>query len=193
LIRPLRRRSLSMMRGSMQQGWSHFDVGPHFLSRFPTYYNNTQKVKNEDLFRAPTVHCEDPQPRVSEHLAQEARDCDILVLWLDCDREGEYTCFEVISLARPCLCSTPTLLPDGSGGLPGAWMGNVMRAFFSSLAPADLCHAMHSATPTGTNLEASTHAKSESQSALPYANRGRTVAEGFSPKLRRAHWIGPLT
>jgi len=142
LIRPLRRRSLSMMRGSMQQGWSHFDVGPHFLSRFPTYYNNTQKVKNEDLFRAPTVHCEDPQPRVSEHLAQEARDCDRLVLWLDCDREGEYTCFEVISSARPCLCSTPTLLPDGSGGLPGAWMGNVMRAFFSSLAPADLCHAM---------------------------------------------------
>jgi len=117
-------------------------VGHIFSLDFPTDYNNTQKVKNEDLFRAPTVHCEDPRPRVSEHLAQEARDCDILVLWLDCDREGENICFEVISVARPCLRSTPTLLPDGSGGLPGAWMGNVMRAFFSSLAPADLCHAM---------------------------------------------------
>lgn len=75
--------------------------------------------------------------RMSEHLASEAAGCDFLVLWLDCDREGENICFEVLHTVRPHLSGR---------ALPSAYEGNCYRAKFSSLAPADLQGAMLSLT-----------------------------------------------
>jgi DNA topoisomerase IA len=48
-----------------------------------------------DLFVAPVLRSEcNPKAHIRRHLAQEARGCTYLVLWLDCDREGENICYE---------------------------------------------------------------------------------------------------
>ncbi|KAF8388494.1 hypothetical protein HHK36_027166 [Tetracentron sinense] len=61
------------------------------------------------------------------HLSQEARGCGNLVLWLDCDREGENICFEVME-------STGFHVRD-AGRL-------VYRARFSSVTQKDILKAM---------------------------------------------------
>lgn len=73
-------------------------VGHMWSLDFGREFNDQGKVQPIELFDAPTVHLEDPRPRMTEHLRAEAAGCDALVLWLDCDREGENICFEVLSL-----------------------------------------------------------------------------------------------
>ncbi|KAL4458501.1 hypothetical protein ABPG75_013366 [Micractinium tetrahymenae] len=70
----------------------------HVLSiDFPAEYQSWDKVDPATLFDAPTIKTEaNPKARVCRHLQEEAKDCDCLVLWLDCDREGENICFEVV-------------------------------------------------------------------------------------------------
>ena len=62
---------------------------------------------------------------IAKCLAQMAQGCHQLNLWLDCDREGEAICFEVMSV---CLKSNPRLL--------------IKRAVFSALTHADLSNAL---------------------------------------------------
>jgi DNA topoisomerase-3 len=57
------------------------------------------------------------------------------VLWLDCDREGENICFEVISCVMPHALSRPELRTPGGGQ-------KVFRAKFSAITPADINKAM---------------------------------------------------
>lgn len=52
------------------------------------------------LFDAQTEKLEaNPKGRMPAHFRKEAKDCSYLVLWLDCDREGENICFEVMKTA----------------------------------------------------------------------------------------------
>lgn len=54
----------------------------------------------------------------------------MLVLWLDCDREGENICFEVVEVVLDCLrCPKECAL------------GRVYRAKFSALGDSDLLSA----------------------------------------------------
>jgi len=81
---------------------------------------------------------------IKQQLEQEARRADWLVLWLDCDREGENISFEVLDVCRG---ANPRL--------------QVWRARFSSLVPAEIhraCEALiqpdpHASAAVDTRME----------------------------------------
>ena len=67
---------------------------------------------------------------VAENLTKEARNAQWLILWLDCDREGENIAFEVIQV---CLAAKRTLV--------------VKRAQFSALSHNDVTRALRTLRP----------------------------------------------
>lgn len=53
------------------------------------------------LFDAPTVRKLDKHSKVvAKHLQSVSKGVDYVVLWLDCDKEGENICFEVLDICR---------------------------------------------------------------------------------------------
>eukprot|EP00667_Euglena_gracilis_P002024 EG_transcript_2024 len=83
--------------------------------------------------------------RVIENLKQEAEDCDYLVLWLDCDREGENIAFEVISVVRPFFPSEE----------------NIFRAHFSALTQREITKAWRELGRPNVNLSLAVDARQE--------------------------------
>jgi DNA topoisomerase-3 len=65
---------------------------------------------------------------IPRHLKNEASGCDVLILWLDCDREGENICFEVMENTRKTMKHPH----------------EVYRAKFSAVTPKDIQVAMQS-------------------------------------------------
>ncbi|TYI61140.1 hypothetical protein E1A91_D10G152000v1 [Gossypium mustelinum] len=97
-------------------------------SDFPASYQDWNATNPLDLFQASVVKTEaNPRAHISKHLSQEARGCGYLVLWLDCDREGENICFEVIECTR---------FPMNEA------KKRVYRARFSSVTEKDILKAM---------------------------------------------------
>merc|ERR1711892_958358 len=100
--------------------------GHVFSIDFEAQYNNWDKTDPAELFVAGTLKDEaNPKMRIASHLKHESRDADELVLWLDCDREGENICFEVIQCCR------------------NINKRNIKRAHFSAITDTDIKAAMN--------------------------------------------------
>lgn len=98
---------------------------------FPASHNNWDRVEPVELFKAPTIKKEsNPSMHMPKFLQREGKNCDYLVLWLDCDKEGENICFEVMDTLAPVM-QVSLYNPQ-----------TVYRARFSALTATDIRRAM---------------------------------------------------
>lgn len=88
-----------------------------------------------------------PKLKMPKFLESEARGCDYIVLWLDCDKEGENICFEVLD----CV----------SGAMKRLDKKTVFRAKFSSITDKDIVAAMNSLGEPDENQSKSVDARQE--------------------------------
>lgn len=101
-------------------------MGHVFTTDFEKEYN--WSVDPLKLFEAPILKMEaNPKSKVVKHLKMVAKGCNIVILWLDCDREGENICFEVLDTIQDCIAQPKIIL----------------RAKFSSITSHDLNVAFH--------------------------------------------------
>ncbi|KAI3498467.1 hypothetical protein L1887_34242 [Cichorium endivia] len=93
---------------------------------FESRYRKWNSCDPVDLFQAPIrKHVPEDKLDIKKTLEEEARRCQWLVLWLDCDREGENIAFEVVEV-----CS------NANSHL------NIWRARFSSLIEREIHQAV---------------------------------------------------
>uniref|UniRef100_A0A8C2IAG2 DNA topoisomerase n=1 Tax=Cyprinus carpio TaxID=7962 RepID=A0A8C2IAG2_CYPCA len=109
------------------------------------------KVDPAELFsKAPTEKKEaNPKLNMVKFLQVEAKGCDYVVLWLDCDKEGENICFEVLDAIQPMMNKS---------------YGNertIYRAKFSSITDTDICNAMNQLGEPNKNEALSVDARQE--------------------------------
>ncbi|XP_018021494.1 DNA topoisomerase 3-beta-1, partial [Hyalella azteca] len=108
---------------------------------FPGKYNNWDIVDPADLYSCPIEKKEaTPKLRMPYFLAQEARGSDYLVLWLDCDKEGENICFEVMD------CVARSMNPPYNPAEQ-----TVFRAKFSAITDKDIKAAMQDSALVAPN------------------------------------------
>ncbi|XP_023129112.1 DNA topoisomerase 3-beta-1 isoform X1 [Amphiprion ocellaris] len=114
-------------------------------------YNNWDKVDPAELFsKAPTEKKEaNSKLNMVKFLQVEARGCDYVVLWLDCDKEGENICFEVLDAIQP-------VMNKGC-----ARERSIYRAKFSSITDTDIWNAMNHLGEPNRNEALSVDARQE--------------------------------
>uniref|UniRef100_A0A182V738 DNA topoisomerase n=1 Tax=Anopheles merus TaxID=30066 RepID=A0A182V738_ANOME len=112
-------------------------------------YNSWDRVDPAELFACPTEKKEStPNLRMPYFLAQEARGCDYLILWLDCDKEGENICYEVMAAV--------------SDSIHNVHSNRVTyRAKFSAITEKDIKYAMDNLIHPNENEAKSVDARQE--------------------------------
>lgn len=102
-------------------------VSGHLLNNaFTGAYKNWNTCSPLVLFDAPIVkYCPEDFLKVKKTLEREIRSCDGLILWTDCDREGENIAFEIIKV---CTDVKPNL--------------RIYRAKFSEITAASVFRAL---------------------------------------------------
>ncbi|CCW69301.1 unnamed protein product [Phytomonas sp. Hart1] len=120
-------------------------LGHLMEDEFPPHTKSWARFPFRDLFTAQIVKVVKPElqhlQRNLETLAKRSR---TLVLWLDCDREGENICFEVMKIAQR---QNPQLVAK--------------RAHFSALTKRDLLYAIQHLKEPNRNLSEAVEARQE--------------------------------
>ncbi|KAG9334012.1 hypothetical protein JZ751_009244 [Albula glossodonta] len=132
-------------------------------------YNNWDKVDPAELFsKAPTEKKEaNPKLNMVKFLQVEGKGCDMVVLWLDCDKEGENICFEVLDAVQPMM------------NKPYGKEQTVFRAKFSSITDTDICNAMNRLGEPNRNEALSTP-------TLGFCVERHDKIQSFKPE---AYWV----
>lgn len=75
--------------------------GHLMTSDFPESYRKWSACSPSDLFTAPIeVDVSKDSKQVAQNLKAEVRRADVLMIWTDCDREGEHIGSEVVKICR---------------------------------------------------------------------------------------------
>ncbi|XP_063979754.1 DNA topoisomerase 3-beta-1 [Diachasmimorpha longicaudata] len=112
-------------------------------------YNNWDKVDPAELFNCQTEKKEAvPKLRIPAFLSKEGSHCEYLILWLDCDKEGENICFEVIQAVQER--RNPPLSHH-----------NIWRAKFSAITDRDIKSALQNLVKPNENEARSVDARQE--------------------------------
>ncbi|EDV28672.1 uncharacterized protein TRIADDRAFT_49643 [Trichoplax adhaerens] len=115
---------------------------------FLPQYNNWDAVDPVDLYDAEVKKKDaNPDQNIVKFLKHEGQGIDYLVLWLDCDREGENICFEVIDIVKPVMRNSSSQ--------------NIFRAKFSAITDKDIFRAMETLITPNKNEALSVDARQE--------------------------------
>lgn len=103
-------------------------VSGHLLTHeFANAFRSWQSCNPEQLFEAPVCKmCPDNFVKIKNTLEREIRTCQGLIIWTDCDREGENIGCEIVDVCKAVKSNI-----------------NIERAKFSDMTPASLTRAVN--------------------------------------------------
>ncbi|KMZ91219.1 DNA topoisomerase 3, putative [Plasmodium vivax] len=113
--------------------------------KFDDKYRNWVNTDPQELFDAEiTIYVENDKKKIENNLKNYSKFCSLLILWLDCDREGEHICFEVINT---CFVMNREI--------------KIKRAQFSAVTQKDIIHAINNLKYPNRNLAYSVDVRRE--------------------------------